>query len=613
MADPVTQTAKTVANRATKSAAAPNPVTSPVNGAAGTVPTKGFAKNDPRNPENPKTADQLMSEAQESSVGSATESIAGKGTMAVMGWDFLMRPIGGVASWFGTRSSKENSLGTRIGNWVSNANKVLQDTNANNLERMGCDTSKLKATAQELAPIERQASGVAGLIGNRLGITTDKIAQHTPELNKLRNATSSISRMLTGTHGRHIADRLNEHVEAAHSHAPHAGTVSTSAEAYETALKGIQTETANAHNLLKGGAQGTNALSIDFTNQKKIIDDTMGGAKKSRIPFVGKTNGLITDATKATKGYGNLRFAQAPLKTLASSLKSIPATIANKTTHSTAFDATFALETAVSNISFAKDVSFHLNNLRHMCEVMEDTKEVSNFHVLFSKDVPKVVQHARKQVFAQFGPRAVIEAASDVLTGVGFIRSNFLMMMLPMGIRMAAGAASPKFNLLNDYGALAQAQASGEQLEGAHYAKIIAGASEAVALAGGNMNGLTVEVAKHYAKQQTPIDQVLREIESGQMNKIALGLQQERTTAGITAGTMDPEAQARAEAEQENYDAAIAREKNETPKAQIATTESVHASPTQHTMQQPATNAAIPTAIMPKTAQILSAPQQGIH
>jgi len=615
MADPVTHTAKTVANRSAKNAAA-----------QASAPSANAPKAASTATKDPKTADQLMSAPKEGGFLSGLFEVLVKPMTIIFAWDIGAKVVGSkIFGFMGKRDGKIGDFGTKTSEGIEKIDGILHTSNAELLESWGVKSAaNVETAAPALAEVDRSTTthgkaSVANLIDQRLNIAAKTVTSQMPELEKFNSKLWSISDALRGegAAGAAIADKLNTYAATARDHASRAENVSTSAEAYNTALKGMQKELGNAHGLMSG--DGNKALSHQFKQDHAAIKGILEGESKSRFARGPKSTGGVLKPAAALEGnYNKLRLAQAPLQTLKTGLKSVPAALGKTSLHSTLFNGAFAAEMGVSGISLGKDIKFHLNNLRHLTEMMEGTKQVSNYHVLFSNDVPDVVKHARKQVFHQFGARTVIEAVSDAFTTYGIAKSKMIpMMMIPMAMRGMAGFTAPKYDFLSDYGALAEAQSQGMPLEGAHYAKLISGASLDVEKAGGDLNGLVADVAKHYAEKQTPIDQVLRDVESGAMNEIALELQKSRAAAGIAAGTMDPEAQARAEAEKENFDKTIAREPNhmgkkDAPSPKIETADSVHATP-QQKAALPKEAAAVPTAIMPESAHIESMQQQGIQ
>ena len=155
----------------------------------------------------------------------------------------------------------------------------------------------------------------------------------------------------------------------------------------------------------------------------------------------------------------------------------------------------------------------------------KDPSKISTFSALFGKASP-VIKEARSQFWKTMLPQHLLFATSTVMQEVGAQKlkrkygSNS--MISTMGIPMAFQAIQGLGGLLGKGGTMLQtfadtriAQEAGEQLSADNYATLLEAASKEIKALGGKVNHNTVLIAQYYAINQTPIAEVMKDVNAG--------------------------------------------------------------------------------------------------
>lgn len=176
---------------------------------------------------------------------------------------------------------------------------------------------------------------------------------------------------------------------------------------------------------------------------------------------------------------------------------------------------------AVSDYRTGHDLHKAMKNLRQLYADMTHQKpeDVSGTKLMFGS-VPKIVAQARGQLLREFGPSLVMDAANTVLN-VHFVANSkagsmLLLMVAGMGSQLIRGVLAG--SILPTYTALRNAQASGAQLGGDDYAKLIGESSRELRERGGAESNFAKVLGEVYASEKMNVADVLREVESGKMH-----------------------------------------------------------------------------------------------
>ncbi len=216
---------------------------------------------------------------------------------------------------------------------------------------------------------------------------------------------------------------------------------------------------------------------------------------------------------EGTHGLAGRMDAAAGRRTMMSALKSAAA-------NTTVFDAGFkggmlagaAYQTGRTTLRFTESISY-------LKELHKDLtgKDASTYTILFGK-LPKMVEQARSNMWANLGPEAIGAAGNSALNILFTMRHhNPLLMGGAIMMQMAHWESSKlgsEGNFLNSYVQVKDAQKDGTFVPLDYYAQIIMAASpKAAGATGGIENPLLQQLAKEYAEEQIPVAELLAEID----------------------------------------------------------------------------------------------------
>ncbi|MCH2547067.1 MAG: hypothetical protein MK052_05625, partial [Alphaproteobacteria bacterium] len=233
---------------------------------------------------------------------------------------------------------------------------------------------------------------------------------------------------------------------------------------------------------------------------------------------------VLSDVRKATaEAYAaagdGMRFGgrASRIENFGDTVRNIPQSVAKTNIADVAVKGAVYTGTALQVTSTARGIADNLHTLKQMhCDITGD-KKISTRKLLTSKKVPDVVKRARNQIFKEFGPRAVLNAANIAAT-VGKKKSGMKYVLVNSGIGMATqmiNNVTQASSVLPMYEAMNQAP----QLTEMHYAQFLSAASKDANKAGGVESGMVQALATDYAREGVRPADILKEIETGRFDQ----------------------------------------------------------------------------------------------
>lgn len=336
--------------------------------------------------------------------------------------------------------------------------------------------------------------------------------------------------------GAELSDAVSElqAYKIKHADAATAGTIDTFTQAHEKLTEHLK----DVKNL---GSGETEQLVKNAQTALKDMETLRGSGVVELDGSIARVNkafaAVSTQAEKLATRAATVSFLENP----AAAVKAMPAVMAKTNLHHMALNTAMAgasiFNVAHTAVSFEHD----LETLKKMVAATENTipKDVSTVHALMGDTRSNAVKEARSAFIKQYAVEGAMDAV-DIGLNVAMMRKNGL----PMAVAMPAFAATSLVpmmmrdkNTMTAFDGLDRALASGAPVGAGAYAEFIqAAVPEARNVDAAN--GLLVELASHYAKTQVKPDQLLRDIESGAMKKLASDLQQKMATEGREAGAL---------------------------------------------------------------------------
>jgi hypothetical protein len=288
------------------------------------------------------------------------------------------------------------------------------------------------------------------------------------------------------------------------------------------------------------GTEPTQALLKEATTASKALDEL----KKSGVhPEIEGSLARVTkafgDMSTTTEKLASRAATVSFLENPAQAVKAMPQALAKMNIHHGAMNVAMGtasiFNVARSAVSFDHDA----DALKKMVAAVEhkDVKDVSLLHAVMGNSKSKLVKEAQSSFMKLYAVEGAMDLV-DVGLNVAMMRKHGL----SMGVALPAFAATSMVpmmmrekNALSAFDGLDRALATGAHVGAGAYAEFIqSSVPEAKNLEA--KNGLLVAMAKHYEERQAKPDQLLRDIESGEMTKLASEIQQKMAQSGREAG-----------------------------------------------------------------------------
>lgn len=359
------------------------------------------------------------------------------------------------------------------------------------------------------------------------------------------NAAASVAGLFTdGLHAIGITDfAANRHAAQAVKHADNLHTAANTLFAHQVSHPKLSAALAEVHTHLQAGPVAMNheAFAEAMRQAENIAGEVGHGAVGKSLKAVGKHAARLEQSVFFADGYQNLSHYT----------RNAPASFAKQSVLHGAMNASFVAGAAISDIHTGVDLRKALTNLKSMYANITGTpeEEVSGWSLMLSGKAPEPVKAARAEIFKEYGPAVVLDAANTVLNVKFAVSNNFGSLGKNMLLLMAVPLANQMLvrnilggQLLPAYEQMKNAEAAGEALPAESYAKLIGNASRELYDRGGEGSNFAKALGQIYANAHAKVDVVLREIDNGTLHKRIELLQRDYEKQQREAGTQPPEA-----------------------------------------------------------------------
>lgn len=449
-------------------------------------------------------------------LGAVTGGI-GKGVDKVAGWT-KSETIGKVGGWLGRRSEglkgqRKFLEETNVSEALSKSTEALHGRAATAFGEESMAARGMGAVAQGAEAVQSGLNRGAGWAVGKASTALGSVVRHMgPEL----DAMSALHAGKAQRRMPKIEAQLQKAEEALATH----GAVLGESEHMAT----IQTRFSELKGLLSGTPDASAAKAAgdalgQIRETAKALADTHKEtpALASASKALGSTFGKITRPLNAVTA--SLEKS-ASWRTLPESLGKLPETLGKTQLHHGLFAGAIGAATLAEMAHTGYGVKHDFHVLKAMVEAVEG-KPASTMHVLVG-DISPALQEARHHFFGKHKPEVIAEAVAGV-ANLAFLKKNAGTLPL-LGVMVApqmGHALADDNSALQMYEAMARIQQAGKDLTPEMYAEFVHSLVQ---------DTKTLDIAKHrpqareqlfaeYAQHKTPVDQLLRDIHSGAMEK----------------------------------------------------------------------------------------------